>query len=498
MKQGKVYLVGAGPGPADLLTVKAHRLIGEADVIVFDRLVQEECVAHARKTAERIYMGKAPGRHDSRQHEINDVLVRKALAGNTVVRLKGGDSLLFSRGGEEAEHLAERGIPFEFVPGVTSALAAPAAAGIPVTHRDLSSSFCVVTGHGREDAGTTRKHDWAALAQIDTLAVLMGVRNLDQIAARLIENGKSPDTPAAVVQRAYWPEERVLFAPLAEIASRTQEEGIDPPAVLLVGDVVGMHERLQQALEGGEPGKGSRLSGLHAGRTPGSATLYPIHLTLEGDRVLLVGGGKVAQRRVERLLASGARVRIVSPELTPALAQLRDRGALEHEARRFEPADLDEVALAFAATNDAATNRHVADEARRRGVLVNVADDPIACDFTLPACVARGSLVVSVSTNARSPGLAAALRRRLESQFGPEWAVLTRMLSDIRPDLIRLGLPSGAVTERIGAVLDSEALELIRQGQEDEALAVVLRTLLPQQEDEALPVGTHAVLQDVG
>ena len=186
----------------------------------------------------------------------------------------------------------------------------------------------------------------------------------------------------------------------------------------------------------------------------------------------------MAQRRVERLLHTGARVRIVSPELSSALAELRDRGAIEHVGRGFEPGDLDDVVLAFAATDDTSTNRQVADEARSRGILVNVADDPIACDFTLPACVIRGPLVVSVSTNARSPGLAAALRRRLETQFGPEWAVFTRMLSDIRPDLLRLGLPAETTTERIDTALDSEALALIRQGQEDEALSVVTRILL--------------------
>lgn len=478
MKSGKVYLVGAGPGHPDLLTVKAYRLVGEADVIIYDRLVQEECVAHARKSAERIYMGKAPGRHESRQAEINDVMVRKALAGNMVVRLKGGDSLLFSRGGEEAEYLADRGISFEFIPGVTSALAAPAVAGIPVTHRDLSSSYCVITGHERDDTGQSMKHDWAALARIDTLAVLMGVKNLDRIAARLMEHGKPPDTPAALVQMAYWPGERVLFAPLAEIASRCQEEGIGPPAVLLVGKVVGTHAHLEQAHRDLKRDQDSPSS-LRSGHTPGSSMLYPIHLTVEGSRVLLVGGGAVGQRRVERLLHSGARVRIVSPELTPALADLRDRGAIEHVARGFEPGDLDDVVLAFAATDDTPTNRQVADEARRRGVLVNVADDPIACDFTLPACVIRGSLVVSVSTNSRSPGLAAAMRRRLETEFGPEWAVLTRMLSDIRPDLLRLGLPAGTITERIGTVLDSEAFALIRQDQEEEALSVVTRILLP-------------------
>jgi len=457
--------------------VKAYRLVGEADVIVYDRLVQEECVAHARKDAERIYMGKASGRHDSRQAEINDVLVRKALAGNMVVRLKGGDSLLFSRGGEEAEYLADRGIPFEFIPGVTSALAAPAAAGIPVTHRDLSRSYCVITGHERDDAGQSMQHDWAALARIDTLAVLMGVKNLDRIAAALMEHGKPPDTPAAVVQMAYWPGERALFAPLGEIAARAQEEDIGAPAVLLVGRVVGTHERLEQVHRDLKRDQ-DPPPGFHSGKAPGSAMLYPIHLALEGSRVLLVGGGSVAQRRAERLLQTGARVRIVSPEVTPELAESRDRGALEHVARRFEPDDLQDVVLAFAATDDTPTNRQVADEARRRGVLVNVADDPIACDFTLPACVIRGSLVISVSTNARSPGMSAALRRRLETEYGPEWAALTRMLSDIRPELLRLGLRGETITERIGIVLNSDALACIRQGREDEALSIVTRTLL--------------------
>jgi uroporphyrin-III C-methyltransferase len=226
--------------------VKSHRLIGEADVIVYDRLVQEECMAHARPGARLIYVGKAPGSNGTRQGAINDCLVREALEGSTVVRLKGGDSLLFSRGGEEAVYLADRGIPFEFVPGVTSALAAPAAAGIPVTHRDLASSCCVITGHERNDGAPSRTHDWSALAQVDTLIVLMGVEHLDRIAGRLMANGKAPDTPAALVQMAYWPGERTRFATLADIAACARREGIVPPAVLLIGDVVGLHARLGQ------------------------------------------------------------------------------------------------------------------------------------------------------------------------------------------------------------------------------------------------------------
>ncbi len=468
MTPGKVYLVGAGPGHPDLLTVKAYRLIAQADVIIYDRLVQEECLAHARPDCERIYMGKAPGRHESRQAEINDLIARKAQAGNTVVRLKGGDCLLFSRGGEEAEYLAARGIPFEFVPGVTSALAAPAAAGVPVTHRDLSSCFCVITGHEREDStGRPLDLDWAALARMDTLAVLMGVKNLRRIAGLLMQHGRAADTPATLVQQAYWPGERVLFSTLGRIADEAEAAGIEPPAVLLVGAVVGAKTRLEQRDRDLERREGARLgtrAGRRVGRVQGSAMLYPIHLALEGNRVLVVGGGSVAERRVERLLWAGARVRVVSPDLTSALADLRDRGALEHRARPFDPDDLEGAVLAFAATDDPAVNHRVADEARRLGILVNVADDPLFCDFTLPACVIRDALVISVSTNARSPGLAAALRRRLEAQFGPEWGTLTAILSEARPDLLRLGLSAADITARISGVLDSDVLDLLRAG----------------------------------
>ncbi len=468
MTPGKVYLVGAGPGHPDLLTVKAYRLIAQADVIIYDRLVQEECLAHARPDCERIYMGKAPGRHESRQAEINDLIARKALAGNLVVRLKGGDCLLFSRGGEEAEYLAARGIPFEFVPGVTSALAAPAAAGIPVTHRDLSASFCVITGHEREDTtGKPVALDWEALARMDTLAVLMGVKNLRRIAGLLMAHGKSADTPATLVQQAYWPGERVLFSTLGQVADEAEAAGIEPPAVLLVGAVVGVKTRLEQKDRDLERRDGARLgtrAGRRVGRIHGSSMLYPIHLALEGSRVLVVGGGSVAERRVERLLKAGARVRLVSPEVTPVLADLRERRAIEHLPRAFEPSDLEGVVLAFAATDDPQVNHRVADAARRRGILVNVADDPLFCDFTLPACVIRDSLVISVATNARAPGLSAALRRRLEAQYGPEWGVLCGLLSEVRPDLLKMGLSAAEVTARITRVLDTDVLDLLRAG----------------------------------
>jgi uroporphyrin-III C-methyltransferase len=242
MSVGKVYLVGAGPGSPDLLTIRAAELLKTADVIVHDRLVQEQVLALARPSAERIDMGKPVGKHQSRQDEINELLVRKAREGKTVVRLKGGDPFVFGRGGEEAECLAECHIPFEVVPGVSSSLAAPLSAGIAVTHRANSSSVAIVTGH--ECEGESRI-DWDALARLDTLVFLMCVHSVASIASRLIEHGRSPDTPAAMIQLAFWPEQRVVTGTLCTIADDVRAAGIQPPATLVVGDVVRLRDKLR-------------------------------------------------------------------------------------------------------------------------------------------------------------------------------------------------------------------------------------------------------------
>lgn len=242
MVQAKVYIVGAGPGHPELLTLKAAELLRSADVVIYDRLVQEEVLALAKPSAERLYMGKALGKHDSRQDEIHELMARKFGEGKTVVRLKGGDPFLFGRGGEEAEYLAEHGIPFEVIPGVSSALAAPLCAGIAVTHREASSCVTIATGHEAKE-GESRL-DWAALARMETVVFLMGVKNAGNIAARLMANGRSPETPVAVIQMAFWHDENVAVGTLATIAQDMEKAGIKPPATLVVGEVVRLRERI--------------------------------------------------------------------------------------------------------------------------------------------------------------------------------------------------------------------------------------------------------------
>ncbi|MGQ9455301.1 MAG: uroporphyrinogen-III C-methyltransferase [Armatimonadota bacterium] len=242
---GKVVLVGAGPGDPGLLTVRGLSYIRSADVIVYDRLVHQDILKEARADAELIYVGKSPGSHQISQDEINSILIQKALEHSIVVRLKGGDPFVFGRGGEEALALAGAGIEFEVVPGVTSAIAAPAYAGIPVTHRGLCSSLGIITGH--EDPS---KHEstlrWDKIATgLDTVVFLMGIENLQQIVTQMIAHGRSPYTPVAVIQWGTHSIQKTVTGTLADIVERINSSRLGPPAVAIVGDVVHLREELR-------------------------------------------------------------------------------------------------------------------------------------------------------------------------------------------------------------------------------------------------------------
>jgi uroporphyrinogen III methyltransferase/synthase len=241
---GTVYLVGAGPGDPGLLTVRAVELIAAADVVLYDRLIPPEALAHARADAEVVYVGKEGEGPQFPQDDTHALLLEHARAGRTVVRLKGGDPFVFGRGGEEALVLAEAGVPFEVVPGVTAGVAAPAYAGIPVTHRETASGVAFVTGH-EDPAKPGSAIDWPALARFPgTLVFYMGVRTLPRIAERLVAEGRSPDEPVAVVERGTLPGQRTLLATLGDVAERAAEEKLRAPAITLVGAVARLREDL--------------------------------------------------------------------------------------------------------------------------------------------------------------------------------------------------------------------------------------------------------------
>jgi uroporphyrin-III C-methyltransferase len=252
---GTVYLVGAGPGDPELVTVKARRLLDEADVVFHDALVGDGLIESIPATRRVEHVGKRADGERTPQAEINERMVRAATAGDDVVRLKGGDPCVFARGGEEAEHLARHGVAFEVVPGITSAVAAPDVAGIPATHRDHASSLTVVTGH-EDPSKADSALDWGALSTLvdagGTLVILMGVGRLPDNVAALRSGPAGADTPVAMVERATLPGERVVTGTLDTIVARADEAAIDPPAVTVVGDVVGVRETVEHCLGGSD------------------------------------------------------------------------------------------------------------------------------------------------------------------------------------------------------------------------------------------------------
>lgn len=239
---GKVYLVGAGPGDRKLLTLRAAELLSTADLVVIDALVSPEIRSMIPRSATVVEAGKRAGAHTMPQEEISRLLVREARAGKRVVRLKGGDPFVFGRGGEEAEELQKEGIAFEIVPGISSAIAGPAYAGIPVTHRSFSTSFTLVTGHESEETTGVR---WDLLAQLEgTVVFLMGLSNLRMIVEKLTSYGRPASTPAAVISQATTPRQRSVAGTLADIERLATGRGLEPPAIVVVGEVVRLHDTL--------------------------------------------------------------------------------------------------------------------------------------------------------------------------------------------------------------------------------------------------------------
>jgi uroporphyrinogen III methyltransferase/synthase len=245
LKKGLVYLIGAGPGDPGLITVKGRECIARSDVILYDHLANDGLLQYARADAELIYAGKVGGAHNREQWQINDLLVEKALAGKIVARLKGGDPFVFGRGGEECEALVNAGVPFEVVPGVTAGIGAPSYAGIPLTHRDITTSVAFVTGHehpGKESS----EIDWEGLSLgSGTVVFFMGMKNLPQITENLMAHGRSPETPVALIRWGTRPDQEVLVGTLADIAEKAGRASFKPPVITVVGEVVRLREKLR-------------------------------------------------------------------------------------------------------------------------------------------------------------------------------------------------------------------------------------------------------------
>jgi len=242
--QGKVYLVGAGPGDPDLITVKGLRLVQQADVLIYDRLIHPRILEQARPDAQRLYVGKKSDHHTVPQDEINAMMVREARKQKSVVRLKGGDPFVFGRGAEEVLYLVEQGIPWEVVPGVTSATAVPAYTGIPITHRACSSMVSIITGHETFTEGKpTLRYDLIGPSD-STLVILMGMSNLKNITQELLTNGRPGDTPACIITRGTYAEQRILTGTLADLAAKKDAAGLKPPGIVIIGEVVRLREKL--------------------------------------------------------------------------------------------------------------------------------------------------------------------------------------------------------------------------------------------------------------
>jgi uroporphyrinogen III methyltransferase/synthase len=333
VRAGSVHLVGAGPGDPGLITVRGLELIGAADVLAYDRLIPPGLVDLAPDGCELVDVGKSPARPTMPQEGINRLLVDRALAGKRVVRLKGGDPFVFGRGGEEAEACAEAGVPFEIVPGISSAIAGPAFAGIPVTHRDLAAGFAVVTGH-EQPARSGGMVDWDALARVGTLCVLMAVGRLGSVAERLLAAGRAPGTPAVLIERATMPGQRVVRSTLDRIAADAEAAGASPPAILVVGEVAALADRL--AWKQSRPLAGKVVLVTRAREQAGTLATLLRHEGAEPLEAPLIEIREGDTAALDRAVAAGGYDWIV----------LTSRNAVDALRARVEAAGLDARALA--------------------------------------------------------------------------------------------------------------------------------------------------------
>jgi uroporphyrin-III C-methyltransferase len=432
----KITLLGAGPGDPDLMTIKGMKALQNADVVMYDALANEVLLDYSPPHCKHIYVGKRANDCAFTQDEINAMLISEALAHGHVVRLKGGDPYVFGRGHEELEEIRKAGIEAEIIPGISSAIAAPQAVGIPVTRRGLSDSFWVMTGHTSE--GFTSNELISAVKTDATVVILMGLGRLKSI----IETYKSVHKhtlPIAVIQNGTLPHQKAVVSTIEFIEEDVKNAEIKTPAIIVIGSVAALaneafySENYKKMLKNTQNTEGTPPKFLTS-----KNDLFPVFLKLHELRLLIVGGGYVGLEKITAVLQNSplANITLVSPEIRPEIQALaKEHPNVKLEFNRFEKKDLANRDLIIVATNDKELNKNIKGWAKQASILCNVADTPDYCDFYLGSVVKKGSLKLAISTNGQSPTMAKRIREALEDVFPDELEAVFSQLREIRKQL---------------------------------------------------------------
>ncbi len=432
-KKNQITLLGAGIGDPDLITVKGMKALQCADAILYDALSNDALLDYAPEHCVKIYVGKRAHQHSMTQDEINQLLLETASKYNHVVRLKGGDPYVFGRGHEEMEVAQAAGIAVEVIPGISSSIAVPELAGIPVTRRGLSDSFWVMAGCNKD--GTASEELKTAAKTEATVVLLMGVGKLKRIMdVYRLENKQN--LPVAIIQNGSLPNQKTVVATVATIEEEAQKSGIGTPAVIVIGKVAAL----------GVSDFGSQISDTPLSiqpkiQNPKSETrneLFPVFLKLNELKLLIVGGGYVGLEKVTAVLENSphTEITLVSPEIRDEIVAFSKKHPnLKLVYKPYDVNDLNEKQLAIVATNDKDVNKQIKADCKRQRLLCNVADTPSECDFYLSSVVKKGSLKLAISTNGKSPTVAKRVREVLEDTFPDELESVLENLVKIRTNL---------------------------------------------------------------
>ncbi|XHR97854.1 uroporphyrinogen-III C-methyltransferase [Mucilaginibacter sp. UC70_90] len=435
IKEPRITLVGAGPGDADLITVKAIKALKTADVVLYDALVNEELLEYAPETSTKVYVGKRSGDHTFSQEAINNLMVDYAKNYGHVVRLKGGDPFVFGRGYEELIIAAAHKIPASVIPGISSSIAVPELQQIPVTHRGLSESFWVVTG---TTANGKISNDLIDASRSNaTVVVLMGIHKLAEIAEIFKLQGRNK-LPVAVIQSGSTDDEKIAVATVDTIVNAVEESKISSPAIIVLGEVVSLHPKFQLIQEVYDVVARDRsLTNIQDMKQEGNQ-LFPVFLKLNDLHTVLIGGGNVGLEKLTAVLnnSNSARVTVISREFLPEVHTLASQyPGIRIIQKSFTDDDLNDADIVIAATNDSELNSYVRNAAHDRKLLINVADKPALCDFYLGSIVQKGDLKLAISTNGKSPTVAKRLKEVLNESLPAELDITLQQMSELRNTL---------------------------------------------------------------